>query len=236
MTEIETSRLIPAGATDVAARAKASSQELWERAAVLTVSNDAEFRAGGALFREIADRRRELDITRLGITRPMDEAKKRVMELFAPVLAQIGEAEAAVKSELTTYEEQVEREARRQAAEAEEAMRKAREAAEEEAAALAAMGRPEEAEAVRYEAATAPSPEVPTATMPPRATGVVSGTSWSAEVTDKAALIKFVAGGGGALDWLDVNMPRLNAEARSRREAMNVPGARAVRKKTLSGR
>lgn len=235
MTEPE-DRLIPAGATDVAARAKASSQELWERAAVLTVTSDAEFRAGGALFREIAERRRELEATRLGITRPMDDAKRRVMELFAPVLTQINEAEMAVKAELLSYEEAVEREARRLAAEAEEAARKAREAAEEEAAELAAMGRAEEAEAVRYEAATAPSPELPTAVMPPRVTGVVSSGSWAAEVTDKAALIRYVAGGGGSLDWLDVNMPRLNAEARSRREDMNVPGVRAVRKRTLSGR
>lgn len=229
--------LIPAGALDVAEKAKKSTAELWNRAAVLTVSNGEEYIVGAELHREIAERRRELDATRLGITRPMDEAKSRIMELFRPTMDQVKAAEDAVKKELITYSDRIEREARAEAERIEREAREAREKAEQEAAALRDEGKESEARALEYEALTAPPPAMAAATVarPVVAGSVVSGT-WKAEVTDKMALIKFIAEGKAPADWVDVNMPRLNAEAKSKREAMAVPGVRAYKQANISAR
>jgi hypothetical protein len=165
----------------------------------------------------------------------MDEAKRRVMELFAPTLDIIADAERGIRGEMTTYHDKRQAEARAAAAEAEAEARAAREAAEAEAAELRAAGKEDEADAVVYEAATAPVAIVATA-EPPKAAGVSATGRWQAEVTDKLALIKFIAEGKAPVGWLDVNMPALNAEAKSKKAEMAVPGVRAVQKTVLTAR
>lgn len=228
--------LIPAGAIAIAEATKATVDELWERAAVTVVITDEDYIAAGELKRQLAERRRSLNETRLGITRPMDEAKARVMALFKPTEERIAEAEKAVDGPLLAFVTERERLASIAAAAAEEEARQQREEAERHAAQLREEGREEEARAVVVEAATAPMP-VPAASMAlPKVSGLSSTGTWAAEVTDKLALIKYVGEGKAPVDWLDVNMARLNAKAKSDREAMDVPGVRAVRKAGLTAR
>jgi len=72
---------------------------------------------------------------------------------------------------------------------------------------------------------------VPVVTVAPavaRVEGVGQQTRWAAEVTDKLALIKYVALHPEWVGLLDANEPNLNRLAVSQREAMRIPGVRAV--------
>lgn len=53
---------------------------------------------------------------------------------------------------------------------------------------------------------------------------------WCAEITDLHALVKAVAKDKKLLPLLEANMPALNAQARSLKTAMQIPGVRAVNK------
>lgn len=88
------------------------------------------------------------------------------------------------------------------------------------------------AELLEAATATAEVPvEVPiisVAPPAPKVEGVASRKSYSAKVTDKIALIQFVAANPQFAAYLDANMPGLNAQARSLRENLNIPGVRVV--------
>jgi hypothetical protein len=63
-----------------------------------------------------------------------------------------------------------------------------------------------------------------------RVKGLGHRENWCAEVTDFYALVKAVAKDKKLLPLLEANMPALNAQARSLKTAMQLPGVRAVNK------
>lgn len=76
---------------------------------------------------------------------------------------------------------------------------------------------------------------VPTAT--PKVEGLSYREHWSAEVTDKLALIKAVAEGKAPLAYVEPNYPVLNQAARSIKQELNsIAGVKAVMTKTAVGR
>ena len=77
--------------------------------------------------------------------------------------------------------------------------------------------------------------EVPKAT--PKVDGLSYRENWSADVTDKLALIKAVAEGKAPLAYVEANYAVLNQAARSLKQELNgIPGVKAVMTKTAVGR
>jgi len=140
----------------------------------------------------IKTRAKDLDEERKSITKPMDDAKKAVMDIYKPAIERLGQAETALKDAISGYQKEQRRLADLAAA---EAARKAREEAEKMAAKaekLEAKGKAEDAEALRNVAAMTAAAPV-TVSRPTKLAGVSTRKVWKANVADRAAAIKAMA-------------------------------------------
>ena len=157
----------------------------------------------------IKARAKELDEERKRITKPMDDAKKAVMDIYKPAIERLGQAETVLKNAITAYQREQNRLADLAAA---EAARKAREEAEKMAAKaekLEAKGRPEDAEALRNVAAMTAAAPV-TASRPTKLAGVSTRKVWKANVADRAAAIKAMADNPAYQHLLTIDESALN--------------------------
>lgn len=213
---------VPAVATQTASELSSQAAGLLELAQAYVVDSPEMYALAGEELRTIATRKAKLTETRLGITRPMDAAKKAVMDLFAQPLEVLEQAEGYLRRSMLTWKkaederqrklqeeaERAERErlvklaAEREAAEAAE--RRAR--AEAEAAMkagdtdafTAAAEAAEEAAAKAEEAAAEVelaevAPRYAPAVATPKAAGVSGRQTWKAEVVSLAELVKGAA-------------------------------------------
>lgn len=142
-------------------------------------------------------------------------------------------------------------------AEARETARKAKEEADriaQEAAAAAAAGDQvkadelaiqaentatagaAEAEAIAVAAELVVAAPVPIATAAPKIAGLSTRQNWKARLTDKMALIRFIAEHPEHQHLLDVNQSSINQLAKAQKEAMNLPGVEAYPDAVMSAR
>jgi len=63
--------------------------------------------------------------------------------------------------------------------------------------------------------------------------GVATVKTWSAEVTDLVALARYVSMNPHMVGLIEANMPALNAQARSLKNLMQIPGVRAVETESM---
>lgn len=173
-----------------------------------------------------------VEAKRKEITVPLDNAKKAVMALFAPLSDLLTDAKRVLEQKILLFDRKIEAE-RRAAQEAQEQAARAERARLEEAARkAAASGQTIEAE-VLAEAATlvAAAPVV----VEPLAGATQTRTTWSAELVDMRALARAVGEGTVPVEWLSMNAPIANAHARARRsEDIGVPGVRGVARQSLA--
>ena len=157
----------------------------------------------------------------------LDAAKKELLAFRDGLIGPIAAARSIYDGKAADYEaaerKKAEDEQRRLQAEARKQ--------EEERALMAAIeadeaGQPEAAAAILAEPV-----DVPMVTVAPsvaKVDGVSSSTRWSAEVHDLHALVCYVAKHPEWVSMLEANMPTLNRLAVSQRDAMAIPGVRAV--------
>ena len=157
----------------------------------------------------IKARVKDLDEERKRITKPMDDAKKAVMDIYKPAIERLGQAETALKDAISNYQKEQRRLADLAAA---EAARKAREEAQKLAAKaekLEAKGKTEDAEAMRNVAAMTVAAPV-TVAAPTKLAGVSLRKTWKASVTDRAAAIKAMADNPAYQHLLTIDESALN--------------------------
>ena len=65
--------------------------------AELSITNQTEYDTASVVLKEVKSRYKELDEQRKSITKPLDDAKKAVMELFKRPLDLLGQAETKIK-------------------------------------------------------------------------------------------------------------------------------------------
>lgn len=239
------------------AQASVIAQQSFDVALEIKIDGPQMLTLASDELRDIVTRRKEIEEMRLSITRPMDAAKQKVMDLFRPSLDRLGQAESLLRDEVTRYQrverdkaEQARREAEARAAaeraEAEARERAALEAAQAaqasgdaEAAAAAAMAA-EDAREQRELAEIAPLP-VATRSTPAKASGVSSRTNWKYEITDFKALVleaarRAQAGDDFLLTFLAPDEKVIGQAAKSMQAKLNVPGVRAYAEDGLSVR
>ncbi len=248
------------------ATASQLAQASYDVALAVQIDSPEMLAIAGDELREITSRRKKIEEMRLSLTRPLDESKKRIMDLFRGPTERLEEAEQLLRKGVLTYQqaerekaEKLRREAEvKQAAErakaeraqreAERAEREAREAAQHatteaeriaatQAAAQAAAAR-EEAQAAVEIAEIAPMPII---AEPAKADGVSTRQTWKAEVTDLRALVLAAAeraqrGDETLLAFLIADTKALAGAARSMRNKLNVPGVRVYAEESLSVR
>lgn len=93
-----------------------------------------------------------------------------------------------------------------------------------------------QAESIAMEAEMVTAAPVPVATTAPKVSGLSTRQNWKARLTDKMALIKFVAEHPEHQHLLDVNQSSLNQLAKAQKDAMKLPGVEAYTDAVMSAR
>ena len=213
-----------------AERANEQSIELMARAEAYTIATAEEYQASGELLRDIKTRQKAVAGTRTDITKPMDVAKKTVMDLFKPISERLIAAEQTIKAAMLIFTRAEEARQREEQAQRDRIAEVERKRLEVRAAKAREDGNAEKA-AVLEETATQVAAPVE---APTKAAGAHTVTTWHAEVDDLGALVKFAASGGGV--YLLPDMKSLNELARVLKGNMNIPGVRAVSETAVAAR
>jgi hypothetical protein len=160
------------------------------------------------------------------ITRAHD-AHKSLIASKADAEAPLAEAERVVKAALIAFDQ-----AESKARQAEvlrlqaEARRQELERRTADAQALMDAGECDEAQALLESDLNVAVVAIAPAT--PKISGISFRESWSANVEDIVALIQYVAQHPQFVGLLQANQPALNAQARSLKQQMQIPGVKAV--------
>jgi hypothetical protein len=202
---------------------------LVERAGLFEVTTATENDAAGIILAEIKGRAKDMDTLRKSMTRPLDESKKRIMDLFRPIEQQLADAEQHVKGQMIGFQKQ---EQRRIDAE--------RRAADEERRRLEA----EAAQAIkeeRYADAVVAAEDALAVPDPPKGPARASGTSfvptYKADVVDLQTLVMAVALGEAPLSLIKADESALGAMARAmKQEGVIIPGVRFYREDNMRAR
>lgn len=211
------------------------------------VTSDASLALAGEELQAIVTAKRNLEEKRLAITRPIDAAKRAVMDLFRPAVETLEQAERLLKTSIGNYQAEQRRIAdeRRRIAEAAAAAERARlqaeAAAQAEAARKAAAAGDTEAAQQRAASAaviaqTATTVVAAPVAAPTKAVGITSRQQWKARVTDKAAFVAHVAANPALLHLLDVSESGLNAMARAQQNLLALPGVEPYPENVVSAR
>lgn len=115
-------------------QATATAQRLVELAGNYKVTTPAEYSAAGADLVQVNGAIARLEELRLGMTRPIDQAKKAIMDFFRGPSERLERAKSQIKRAMIAYDEEQERIRREAQRRAEEEARKERERLEREAA------------------------------------------------------------------------------------------------------
>lgn len=251
--------LAAAGAAINAAREAATTlalpqaEDAHELALAITVEDEATLQYAADELRKIAGANKDLTALRMTFTKPLDEGKAEIMDLFRPAADMLGKAERLLRDGVNTYQtkKQREAEAARHRAEAqaraerEEAARKAREA-QQEADRLAKEGadaealqraqqQAEEAQEQAEVAAVAPPP-MPVVAEPAKVSGISSRETWKFEVVDLVALVKAAAERPELLGYLQADEKAIGSTVRGMKGRTQIPGVRAYSEQTTAVR
>lgn len=194
-----------------------------EEASALVIQSNEDYELAGEFVRRIARLKKELNETRRSMTRPLDESKKRIMDLFRRPEQQLDEANTAASRKMLAWKQEQDRARREAEAAAAEAARKERERLEKQAAAAAKRGQQEKAAALSAAADSmpaAPVVHIPEAT----AAGVSTRQVWKYEIVDKAALPR---------EFMTPDEKAIGAVVRARQGDTNIPGVRVYAEETL---
>lgn len=208
-----------------------------ERARAAAVTDDASYQAATELLKAIKQLRHKIAETFDPHIKRAFDAHRALCEEKRQAEAPLTDAERLLKNELVQYDDARERLRREEQRRLEEAAKREAEAdAIARAAALETEGRAygddtlvAEANQIIEEQLQAPPPPIAAvARMTPKVAGIVHRSTWNARVTDLHALVKFVAANPSHLGLLQANLPALNAQARSLKSAMRLPGVQAI--------
>jgi hypothetical protein len=147
------------------------------------VTTAEQYSAAGADLTRIKAARKRLDDIRTGITRPMDAAKKAVMDFFRAPGEKLDQAERAIKRAMVDFTEEQERLRLEEQRRADEAARKERDRLAAQAARAAESGKIEKAEQLQARAATVVAPVI--SREPPKVTGVSTRDVWKFEIVNE---------------------------------------------------
>ena len=199
-------------------------------------------------LKKIKEASRELSGERLGITRPMDEAKKKIMAHFGKPLNFLADAEKLIKQGMIIYQgiqEKLRLEEQKRLDDIAEVERKrlAKIAEEEDekrvAAAAKAKENPADEPVQDMTAEVVPDPVV-VEVVPviaksntPKVKGVSVKEIWYAEIEDPKKILEGVLAGTIPMAAITINQSFFNTQAKSLKGEFNYPGAVAKTKKSI---
>ena len=197
----------------------------------LTIITVDDYRFGQSAMKQVKDRISELTDTRMAQTRPLDESKAKIIAFFAVPLQKLNDAKNYLNTIMVKFTEEQEVKRREEERLLNEAKRK-REEEETLARAIEAeeAGEKEEAEQILKEPSV--SAPIKLNSEIPKSKGSHIRTTWSADGFDLLATVKAIADGKAPLQAVKYDLVFLNSQATDYNLALNIPGIRAVSKKT----
>ena len=217
------------------ASALAEQAELMmTQATEYSIATAEDYELGAEELKHIKAKGKELDEQRRSMTRPLDETKKKIMDLFRQPLSFCEKAEKSIKAAMIGYQNEQKRIQREEEDRQRAVAEKERKRLERQAKNAEKRGDEEKAEEIRDRADEVLTPIVPIQT--PAVKGISTRTTWSAEVVDKGALIQAVVSGKVSHLALDPNMKFLNGQARSMEKELDYPGVKAVPTEGIASR
>jgi hypothetical protein len=217
---------------------------------VTTIDSAMLYELAGVELVELQATYKRIEDQRFAITRPMDAAKKLIMDLFKSPLDRLDGRIKLLKGSMLTYDQEQKRKAAAQQAIldriaadqrvqlAAEAQRQSDLAAAEHARAKElmqagntegvadALNRAEEAHntSLALQQTTGIVTAATAATNVPTVDGITTADVWKARVTDTAALLRFIADNPQYHDWIEFKMAGLNELAKAQRTELRIPG------------
>lgn len=197
---------------------------LTDRATQLIITDQVGYETAGTLLKEIKSVTDDLTKKRIAITKPLDVAKKAVMDLFRTPLSRLENAENTVKRAMIKYADdqekarlETERLERERIKKEEEKLNKKAEKAEEKGDLTKADELRAKAGDLAYQApVVAPTAETPK--------GISMRDDWYAEVTNLAELCRAVVEGKASITFIQPDMTALNKQAKSTKNNWALPG------------
>lgn len=197
--------------------------------AEIVISNQNDFEVASTILSDVKARYKELDAQRKKITKPIDDAKKEVMDLFRKPLELLEAAESKLKRLMLNYTSEQERIAREKQRELErlaeieaEKERKKLEAKIERAKASGKDEKVEMLEEQKENIAPIVVPVIQAQIEPPK--GVFYRENWTARVVNESLVPR---------EYLIVNIQALNSIAKSTKGTLTIPGVKFVSEKIL---
>lgn len=219
---------------------------ILENSQKVVIQNQGQYEQASELLRKVKDRYREIEEWRKTATKPIDAAKKAIMDLVREPLEMLEQAEKTIKQCMISYTEEQEQKAREiQRKLEEEAQKKAeqeRKAKEEQERAwrkkqkaLEEAGRLDEARKAQEKAdqRALEAEAVQVALVPVIAPiietpeGVSYSVIWKAEVVDISQVPR---------EYMIPNLQALDGVARATKGSIEIPGVRFISQKILSSR
>ena len=187
------------------------------------VANATDYEAAARDLKAIKAMISKVEEERFAITRPMDAAKKAVMDFFRPFTDRLTRAEGNVKRALTTWKTEQDRIAQEKARKEQERARKEREKLEKQAEKARAQGKEERAQTLEDRAETVTA--APVESEAPKVKGISTRTVWKFEVTDESQVPR---------EYLSVDHTKIGGVVRALKNAANIPGVRVYSEETMS--
>lgn len=198
-----------------------------DQARALRIADPATYQAACDFLKDIKAFRAQIAETFEPHIKRAHDAHKALLKEKSDAEAPMVEAERIVKASLVAYDQEQERVRRVEAARLQEAVRLQEEERRlNDAVELEAAGESAEAEALIDAPMVVPT--VVVAPTTPKVSGIAYRETWSASVTDLAALVKYVAANPQCAPFLSANMPALHAQVRSLKGQLRIPGVEAI--------
>jgi len=192
-------------------------------AARYSVGTAEEYTVAGDELKRIKAAQRKLDELRKKITRPMDAAKKAVLDLFRDPEDKLRQAEAGMKRAMIAYSDEQEQIRREEQRRAEDAARKEREKLEAQAARAANAGKDARAEVLEQRAAAVVAPIIQREAL--KVSGVNTREVWQFAVTDDSLIPR---------EFLAVDTVKIGKVVRALKGDTAIPGVRVWAEKQIA--
>lgn len=199
------------------------AQTLLSNAESYAVTSIEQYTQAGEFLKHIKAKYKELDEQRKGMTKPLDDSKKRIMDFFNKPLDFLTRAESTVKRAMIAFSDEQERIRREEQRKADEAARKERERIEAQARKAAESGKVEKAVALEERAATVVAPVIDR--TPPKVAGLSTREVWKFEVIDEKAVPR---------EFLMVDESKIRKYVQAMKGDSNIAGVRVYPEKTLA--
>jgi hypothetical protein len=223
MTTATTDIIVAPVKTTCADHALQEAQGILDHARAIVIKDQVGYEEAAIALKQLKARAAALEEERTKITKPMDAAKKAVMDLFRKPAEFLGEAERIVKASMVTYSNEQERIRKAEQARLDEIARKEREKIAAQAAKAEAAGKTEKAEALQEKAQNIAAPVVESTVE--KTSGISYRTVYEFEIVDAEAIPR---------EWMIPDLKAIGGAVRSTQGKINIPGIKAVARKTIA--